>query len=183
MRISWKKEPVSDAIVYDRQDFPSHAVIAAIASQVWLLLMFLGALLAASLVWFFKSGDSMPAKMTLWFFKMAIVGLIGSFALHELAHAMMLKRIEAVTHIAIDRTAWRISIVPRGTMTARQVVNVAIIGPVSCVAVGSALWISNLDISLAWWYLAHGIFLLPFFGDGRNFYNGLRGHGGSSFGQ
>jgi hypothetical protein len=134
-----------------------------------------GRLLAASLIWFTRSGDSAPTKIAWWFFKTAAVGLVGSFALHESAHVMVLKRIDTVTHLAIDRTRWRISVVPLGTLTARQVVGVAIAGPLSCVVVGSALWISRP--SLAWWYLAHGIFLLPFFGDGRSLIAGLRGRG------
>ena len=132
------------------------------------------------MIWVITSGDSMPAKIAWWFFKAAALGLVGSFALHESAHVMVLKRIGAVTHLAIDRTRWRISIIPFGTLTARQVVRVAIAGPLSCVGVGSALWILGLDRSLAWWYLAHAIFLLPFFGDGRNLRRGLRGRGAGS---
>jgi hypothetical protein len=144
------------------------------------LLAFLSFLLAASLAWFISSSDSVPVEIAWWFFKAAAVGLVGSFSLHESAHVIVLKRIGTVTHLAIDRTAWRISIVPAGALTARQVVGVAVAGPASCVAVGFALWISSPDPFLAWWYLAHGIFLLPFFGDGRNLFNGLRGRSAGS---
>jgi len=129
------------------------------------------------LVWFLSSGDNVPVKLAWWFLESATLGLVGSFALHESAHVLLLKRIDAVSHLAIDRTAWRISIVPFGVLDARQIVGVALIGPVSCVAVGSALLILDLDPSLAWWYIAHGIFLLPFFGDGQNLIIGLRGRG------
>lgn len=132
------------------------------------------------MIWFIKSGDSTPARIAWWFFKAAALGLVGSFALHESAHVMVLKRIDSVTHIAIDRTKWRISIIPLGILTDRQIVRVAVAGPLSCVVVGSALWILGLDRSLAWWYLAHAIFFLPSFGDGRNLCRGLRGRGAGS---
>ncbi|MBP2329748.1 hypothetical protein JOF56_010133 [Kibdelosporangium banguiense] len=146
----------------------------AVAAQVWPLLVFLGAFLAIALAWLARSGDSTPAEMAWWLFKAAALGLVGSFALHESAHVMVLKRIRTVTHIAIDRMAWRTSVLPQGTMTGRQIAGVAIAGPFFCVVVGAVLWASRLDRSLAWWYLAHGVFLLPFFGDGRSLRQGLR---------
>ena len=166
---------------YERHDFPVRAVVIAVAGQVWPLVALLSALLAASLIWFLRSGDRMPAEIAWWFLKIATAGLAASFALHESAHVLGLKHIGTVTHLTIQRTAWRISVVPHGTMTPRQVVGVAIAGPMSSVAVGFLLWITDLEPVLAWWYLSHGIFLLPPFGDGRSLYSGLRGHGmGSS---
>lgn len=147
------------------------------AAQVWPLLAFVGVLLVAALVWSLDSGNSVPAEVAWFLFKTAAVGLVGSFALHESAHVVALKRIDTVTHLAVERTAFRTSILPIGELTARQVVGVALAGPLSCVAVGGALWLSNLDPSLTWWYLAHAFFLLPFFGDGRSLYRGLRGRG------
>lgn len=147
------------------------------AAQVWPLLALLGVLLVASLAWFFSTGDSGTVSVAWWLFRTTAVGLVGSFALHEAAHVLVLKRIDTVVRLAIERTAWRTSIVLSGVLTARQVVSVAIAGPGACVAVGLGLWVSDLGSSLTWWYLAHGMFLLPFFGDGRNLYRGLRGHG------
>lgn len=145
----------------------------AVAAQIWPLLAFLGVLQATALAWFARSGDSVPAEMAWWPFKAATLGLAASFALHESAHAMALKRIRTVTHIALDRTAWRTSVLPVGTMTARQTVGVAVAGPLSCVLAGAVLWVSALDRTLAWWYLAHGVFVLPIFGDGRSLVRGL----------
>ncbi|MEH0582450.1 MULTISPECIES: hypothetical protein [Streptomyces] len=139
-----------------------------VAAQVWPLLVFAGVLLAAALAWMARSGDPVPAEMAwLLLAKPAALGLVAPFALHESAHALVLKRIRTVTHIAIERTAWRTSVIPEGTMTARQTTVVALAGPAACVAVGAFLWLSGLDRPLAWWYLAHIGFLLPFFGDGR----------------
>ena len=159
-------------------DLKGRTVIWAVAAQVWPLLAFAGVLLAVALVWMARSGDPIPASMA-WVLlvKPATLGLVASFALHESAHVLVLKRIRTVTHIAIERTAWRTSVIPEGTMTATQTAVVALAGPSACVAVGALLWLSGLDRSLAWWYLAHIVFLLPFFGDGRALWYSLRGTG------
>jgi hypothetical protein len=151
--------------------------VLAVAAQVWPLLAVLGALLVAGVAWSVGSGETAPAGMAWWLFKTGAIGLVGSFALHESAHAVVLRRIDTVTHLALDRRAWRFSIVPVGALSARQVVGVAVAGPLACVLVGAALWLSVLDRSMAWWYLMHGVFLLPFFGDGRSLLRGVRGHG------
>lgn len=150
-------------------------VVWAVAAQVWPLLAFAGALLAAALVWMVRSGDPVPASMA-WVLlvKPATLGLVVPFALHESAHAVVLRRIRTVTHITIERTAWRTSVIPQGAMTARQMAGVALAGPSACVSVGALLWFSGLDRSLAWWYLAHVVFLLPLFGDGKALRQGLR---------
>jgi hypothetical protein len=148
-----------------------------VAAQVWPLLALVAVLLLASLAWLFSSGDYATARVAWALFRTATLGLVGSFALHESAHVLVLKQVRTVTHVTIDRTAWRTSILPSGVLTGRQVVGVAIAGPFACVAVGLALWTTDLGSSLRWWYLAHGIFLLPIFGDGRSLCRGLRGHG------
>ncbi|MEU6970007.1 hypothetical protein AB0A71_20160 [Kitasatospora aureofaciens] len=144
------------------------------AAQVWLLLVLLGTLLVVALGWFLRSGDRVPAELAWWFCKSAALGLVGSFALHESAHVLLLKQVGSVTHIAVVRTALRISVIPVGAMTGWQTVRVALAGPGSCVVVGVVLWATELDPVLAWWYLPHGLLLLPFFGDGRSLARGLR---------
>jgi len=163
--------------VYERKDLATRAVFFAVATQVWPLLVVVTLLLVAGVAWSISSGEKVPAEMSWWFFKLAAIGLVGSFALHESAHVMVLRRIETVTHLAVDRTTWRLSIFPFGALSARQVVGVAVAGPLCCVLVGSVLWLSALDRTLAWWYLVHGVFLLPLFGDGRSLLSGLRGRG------
>ncbi|MEU2873342.1 hypothetical protein ABZ769_29775 [Streptomyces olivoreticuli] len=149
-------------------DLKVRAVAWAVAAQVWPLLAFAGVLLAVALAWMVRSGDPVSASMA-WMLlaKPAALGLVAPFALHESAHVLVLKRIRTVTHIAIERTAWRTSVIPQGTMTARQTAAVALAGPSACVAVGALLWLSGLDRPLSWWYLAHVVFLLPLFGDGQ----------------
>lgn len=156
-------------------ELPLRSVALAVAAQVWPLLAAAGALWAAALFWAARSGDLVPAAMA-WtlLVKPAVLGLVVAFALHESAHVAVLKRIPTVTHIALERTALRTSVLPRGTMTARQSAAVALAGPCACFTVGAALWLTGLDRSLSWWYLAHILFLLPFFGDGRALRQGLR---------
>jgi hypothetical protein len=165
---SSRKSPSPEPKIYPRHDLAIRTVVLAVAAQVWPLLVALGLLQAVALAWFARSGDSVPAQLAWVLFKTATLGLVGSFALHELGHVAVLKRIRSVTHIMIDKTSWRMSLLPRGAMTARQVVGVAIAGPVACLVVGAILWTSGLDRPLAWWYVGHGIFLLPTFGDGRS---------------
>ncbi|MGW1072470.1 hypothetical protein [Streptomyces sp. NPDC002537] len=156
-------------------DLKVRVVAWAVAAQVWPLLAFIGVLQAAALAWMARSGDPVPAAMA-WALlaKPATLGLVLPFALHESAHVLALKRVRTVTHITIERTAWRTSVLPRGTMTARQTAAVALAGPSACVAVGALLWLSGLDRPLSWWYLAHVVFLLPPFGDGRALWHSLR---------
>ncbi|MER5888021.1 hypothetical protein ABT160_29740 [Streptomyces sp. NPDC001941] len=144
------------------------AVARAVAVQVWPLLLLAGVLLGSALAWWARSGDPVPAAMA-WklLAEPGVLGLVASFALHESAHAWALGRMPGITGITLERTAWRTSVVPHGTMSARQSAAVALAGPVACAAVGAALWLPDLDRPLSWWYLAHLAFLLPCFGDGR----------------
>ncbi|MCC2274911.1 hypothetical protein LKL35_05600 [Streptomyces sp. ET3-23] len=156
-------------------DLKVRTVTWAVAAQVWPLLAFAAVLLAAALAWMARSGDPVPASMA-WTLaaKPSTLGLVASFALHESAHVLVLKRIGTVTHITIERTAWRTSVIPHGTMTAPQTALVALAGPAACVAVGALLWLSGLDRTLSWWYLAHIAFLLPLFGDGQVLWHSIR---------
>ncbi|MHC0431244.1 hypothetical protein ACX6XY_13770 [Streptomyces sp. O3] len=156
-------------------DLKIRTVIWAVVTQVWPLLVVLVAFFAMALVWSARSGDWVLTEM-IWVLlvKPTSLGLVASFALHESTHVIALKKIRTVTHIAIERTVWRTSVIPEGVMTGWQTVVVALAGPSSCVALGTLLWLPNLDRSLAWWYFAHIVFLLPFFGDGRSVLEGVR---------
>lgn len=86
----------------------------------------------------------------------------------------LLRRIPTVTHLVVERTAWRLSVVPLGSVTPREAGAVAIAGPGACLLV-APLWGMVLPGSgLAWWYAAHVVFLLPVFGDGRVLLASLR---------
>lgn len=155
-------------------DLRLRTVVSAVAAQVWPLLAFAGLLLGAALVWLARSGDPQPTLLA-WGLvaEPAVLGLVAPFALHESAHVFVLKRIRTVTHITIERTAWRTSVIPHGAMTARQTAAVALAGPSACLAAGALLRFSGLAGSLSWWYLGHAVFLLPVFGDGRALWRSL----------
>lgn len=143
------------------------AVAVAVTGQVWPLLALLGLFQAAGLAHLARSGDGVPAAMAWSLLKPAALGLVASFVLHEAAHVVLLRRIPTVTRVVVTRTAWRTSVIPEGPMTPRQTARVAVAGPASCVLVGVLLLTSGVDRALSWWYLAHALFLLPCFGDGR----------------
>ncbi|MFF0745891.1 hypothetical protein ACFYVL_36415 [Streptomyces sp. NPDC004111] len=151
------------------------AVARAVLAQVWPLLALAGLLYGAALAWQVRSGDPVPAAMA-WTLlaKPAVLGLVTPFVLHECAHVLVLRCIPTVTGITVERTAWRTSVLPEGTTTRRQTAAVAVAGPAACAAVGALLWLSGLDRPLSWWYLAHLLFLLPCFGDGRALWGNVR---------
>lgn len=142
-------------------------VAASVATQVWPLLALLGALTCAAGGWWVASGDPVPAQMFGRLTAVAVVGLVGSFALHELAHLAALRRIVSVDDVTLERTGWRISLHPRGQMSPSQVAGVAVAGPAACILVGLGIWVLAPGSTLRWWYLAHAVALLPPLGDGR----------------
>lgn len=130
---------------------------------------------AISLILASALSDSAIASMALTFLLHLVVGLIGSFALHEATHSLALTLFApGIQTIEIVATAWRFSLTPVGTMTGRQVMAVALAGPLSGVAAGMLLFTMAPASPLGLWYLGHALFLLPIFGDGRAVLSGLR---------
>ncbi|WP_353355015.1 hypothetical protein [Intrasporangium sp. DVR] len=124
-------------------------------------------LVGAAAVWFAASGDGSLVDVAAAFGRTVVVGLVGSFAVHEVAHVVLLRRIPGITHITLERTSFRFSVVPVGTLTARQVGLVAVAGPGACLLTVPAWWVALPGSGLAWWYAAHVVFLVPVFADGR----------------
>ena len=142
-------------------------VVGAVATQVWPLLGLVVLFVGGAAVWRVVSGDHSLIDVAAGFGRVVVVGLVGSFALHEVAHVVLLRRLPGVTHITLERTAWRFSVAPLGTLSAREVGLVALAGPGACL-LAAPVWCMVLPESgLAWWYAAHLVFLLPPFGDGR----------------
>ncbi|GAA2136014.1 hypothetical protein [Glycomyces algeriensis] len=146
-----------------------------VAASVWPLAAFLGLLTLAALAWWARSGDSGLVLLALLCGKTGMLGLVASFALHESAHAAVLKTRPGITAITVEATAWRISLIPEGTLTRGENALVALAGPLACAAVGAGLWLTGIDRLLAWWYLLHLAFLLPVFGDGQALWRSFRG--------
>lgn len=161
--------------MHRREDVPVWAAARLVAVQVWPLLALAALAVVASVAVVVMSGTLHLAQATWWFMKVAVLGLVGSYAVHETAHLVLLRRIETVHLIALARTGWRASLTPVGAMTPRQVLVTAVAGPASSVLVGLA--VLPLDTVVAVIYLAHGLQLLPTSGDGRAVIRAARGHG------
>lgn len=149
-------------------------VVLAVVTQVWPLLALLATLTSAAVVWWAASGDPVPAQMFARLVGVTVVGLVGSFALHELAHLAALRRIPSVHGVRLERTGWRLSLHPQGRMSPRQVVGVAVAGPAACLLVGLTWWAVAPTSTLRWWYLAHVLALTPLMGDGRAVMTAIR---------
>ena len=139
--------------------------VRAVVLAVWPLLVLTLVLLLAALGWWAASDDHQPLLLAVGFAEVVVLGLVGSFALHEAAHVAVLRRTPTVTHLVLERTAWRISVLAAGTLTTGRSAAVALAGPGACLVVGLGLRWSGSP--LAWWYLAHVLLLLPVFADGR----------------
>ncbi|MEV3938955.1 hypothetical protein AB0K52_23655 [Glycomyces sp. NPDC049804] len=145
----------------------------AVAGQLWPLLLFVSLALGTAAAWAAGTGDTTQLPLAGWIFAAAVAGLTASFTLHECAHAAVLGRIATVSEVSIERTLGRVSLIPHGHMTGRQAAAVAVSGPVACAAVGAVLAVPEATRPLSWWYLGHGLFLLPVFGDGIALVKGL----------
>lgn len=106
-----------------------------------------------------------------------VVGLCGSFALHELGHLAVLSRATGVTAVTLERSLWRTSISPHGRVRDRDAVLAAVAGPGVCMVAGAALWVFAPGLQLHGWHLAHAVFLLPIFNDGRTLWSVSRSRG------
>ncbi|MEV4669676.1 hypothetical protein [Microbacterium sp. LWO12-1.2] len=103
-----------------------------------------------------------------------VFGLWASFAIHELGHAIVLRRAPGVSALTLERTPLRLSVTPHGSIRGRDAFFAAVLGPLCCVAIGTLLWALVPQSLLHIWYLAHGIFLTPLFSDGRTMLRSAR---------
>ncbi|MEZ2389888.1 hypothetical protein AB6813_10120 [bacterium RCC_150] len=69
---------------------------------------------------------------------------------------------------------FRFSLIPLGKLDGWKIGIIAVLGPSSSCAAGVAIALLSPDSFLQYWFLLHGMFLLPFFGDGRSLIIGLR---------
>lgn len=143
--------------------------------QVWPLLALAGVAVLASAVVAVTTGGIAPAQAAWWFVRVAVLGLVGSFVLHETMHLVVLRRVVTVRTVIVAKDRWRVSLTPMGTMTPRQVAATALAGPLACVLLGLVLL--PVDALVAVVHLAHALQLLPVFGDGRALVHAARGRG------
>lgn len=101
-------------------------------------------------------------------------GLLGSFVVHELAHAALLRRMSGLHLIEVVTTFFRFTFAPKGSLVGWKIALIGIAGPITACAMGVALNAVLPASGLHWWYLGHSVFLLPVFGDGKSVLVGLR---------
>ncbi|WP_411374138.1 hypothetical protein ACLH0K_13875 [Arthrobacter sp. MPF02] len=102
----------------------------------------------------------------------SVVGLGGSYFLHEAAHLVLLSKYPTIEKVEVTASWARFSVHPSGSVTPLQAIGVGLSGPVACCIVGAVLW--QVGSPLAAWYLGHLVFLLPVFGDGKAVLMSLR---------
>lgn len=139
-----------------------------VIGQTWPLQVMTASMLVAGGWWFLTTGDAMLLRAAARLELLAAVGLGVAFAIHEMAHAAALRRCSGISHVVLTATPWRFSLEPRGTMTSGQLAAVAVAGPAATAVTGLVLWAAAPRAGLHWWFLAHLVFLLPVFGDGRS---------------
>lgn len=158
-------------------EFSASVVVRRIIrANAWFLFVIGGLASGCALV---SVGSSNPAIADLaWSFTLhAVGGLLGSYVVHELAHACVLKRMWGVAGIEVVTTILRFSLVPRGVVSGWQICLVAAAGPLIAAGLGVVLMMVVPSLGLHLWYLGHVVFLLPVFGDGKSVVVGLRSWG------
>jgi len=146
----------------------------AVVVSIWPLYAFLGVVTIGAASWLAVHGDPGLLLLVLQFWKIAVVGITGSFVAHECAHAVVLSRLDGVSRIDVESTPLRISLRPSGQVSRAGAALAAIAGPATCVALGCLMWWLTDEHLLAVIHLGHGAFLLPPSGDGRVLLTALR---------
>lgn len=103
-----------------------------------------------------------------------VVGVAGSYLVHELGHLAVLALAPDVCSISVESTFTRLSITPQGSLSPQVALMGALSGPGAAVVAGAILLVTGAPPAMAWCYLAHGGFVLPVFGDGRTAMAALR---------
>ncbi|MBB6403728.1 hypothetical protein [Arthrobacter sp. AZCC_0090] len=123
------------------------------------------------------TADPILFQACLWLL-VHVLCLLVSFLFHELAHVLGMMAFRGVSDVVISASTFRFSLIPLGKLDGWKIGVIAVLGPGSSCAVGAAIALLSPDSFLQYWFLLHGIFLLPFFGDGRSLLVGLRNRSG-----
>lgn len=148
--------------------------LAVVRSVRWFLVLWCGSTIGM-IIWTTSIGVPGLAEPLIRLLVQALGGLIAGFLIHEVAHLAALRIwVPEVGTIALEVTALRVSLKPRGRMTGWQMVTAATAGPGACVIAGMIVWVLPVAYGLQWWYFFHLVFLIPIFGDGRSIVRGLQ---------
>ncbi|WP_433794752.1 hypothetical protein [Actinoplanes sp. CA-252034] len=130
-------------------------------------------MLAAGATHRLVSGESGLLTLSWLLVAHVVGGATGSYLLHESGHVLVLSGCSGVHDIEVRSGLLRFSVVPHGSITRAEGILTALAGPGLCALAGLALLAAGSPVT--WWYLAHLIFLLPVFGDGRSIVRAIRG--------
>ena len=112
------------------------------------------------------------------FILILFVGVIGSYSIHEYIHIVLFRK-KGVSLVDIGSSFLKFSIIPDRQLRGKELIIVAISGPLVCGVLGGifaiiALLSGSLFLKiLALIYSFHLINLVPIFGDGKMFIKGL----------
>lgn len=103
------------------------------------------------------------------------IGLVISYLLHEYSHIIVFKIINKTGEMTIEKNWHRISIVPSYKVSGKNLIFVAISGPLICGFIGFLLLFSPYLIIqiVGGFFLVHLLFVLPPFGDGMMMIKGI----------
>lgn len=114
----------------------------------------------------------------IYFSLILFVGVIGSYSIHEYVHILLLRR-NGVSQVNVGSSFLKFSIIPDKQLRGKELIIVAVSGPIVCGLIGGisaiiALLSGSLFLKiLAMIYSFHLINLIPVFGDGKMFIKGL----------
>ncbi|MBQ2746035.1 MAG: hypothetical protein IJF37_10545 [Lachnospiraceae bacterium] len=114
----------------------------------------------------------------IYFSLIFFVGVIGSYSIHEYVHILLLRR-NGVSQVNVGSSFLKFSIIPDKQLRGKELIIVAVSGPIVCGLIGGisaiiALLSGSLFLKiLAMIYSFHLINLIPVFGDGKMFIKGL----------
>lgn len=133
----------------------------------WPFLVFLVLEVAVGIVVYEISGNGIVISIARLFALHLLAGLLGSFVVHEMGHWAVLALSPSVREVAVERSIFRISLLPLGKISVGEACAAALAGPVSAVVFGGFFWLFARNLGIHYWYIVHMLFLLPLFGDGR----------------
>jgi len=111
-------------------------------------------------------------KEVISFWIIMMIGVFGSFFLHEYAHLHIMKKC-GIDIVKIKCKMWKISLVPKGTLKGMQLIYIGVAGSFVCGAVGIVCLLigklTDLDVIkvIGIIYVIHLFNIFPWFGDGK----------------
>ena len=171
----------------------THVAMATVGSPVrccWrvfvgvLLLTSIAVLLPAALMVVLAVAVAVPGGVALNALKpVAFVWLwwlVLPYCVHEWLYIAALSVGKGTTLLRVEVGLSRVSVAPVEALSAARAGGAAISGPVGTAVLGLAATPWMCHLGLPWWislpWMLHGMFLAPFFGDGKSLVTSLKAH-------